>query len=64
LADLSASDVPAEESPAQFYSSDAEPERQPLPTAEATEHAGDQASSPENESATEPEKSRKAAAGE
>ncbi len=64
LGGLSATNVPAEESPAQFYSSDAEPERQPLPTAEATEHAGDQGSSPETESTTEPEKSRKAAAGE
>jgi segregation and condensation protein B len=64
LAALSASDVPAEESPAQFYSSDAEPERQTLPSAEAPEHAGDQASSPENESTAEKEKSRKAAAGE
>jgi segregation and condensation protein B len=64
LEGLSSTNVPAEESPAQFYSSDAEPERQPLPTAEATEHAGDQGSSPETESTTEPEKSRKAAAGE
>jgi segregation and condensation protein B len=64
LAALSSTEVPAEESPAQFYSSDAEPERQALPSAEATEHTGDQASSPENESTTEPEKSRKAAAGE
>jgi len=64
LEGLSSTNVPAEESPAQFYSSDAEPERQPLPTAEATEHAGDQGPSPETESTNEPEKSRKAAAGE
>ncbi len=60
LAVLSASDVPAEDSPAQFYSSDAEPERQPLP---ATENGADQSSS-ESETTTEPEKSRKATAGE
>ena len=48
LAALSSNDVPAEEAPAQFYSSDAEPER-----AAKTE------SDP-----TEPEKSRGAAAGE
>jgi segregation and condensation protein B len=60
LAAFSASDVPAEESPAQFYSSDAEPERQ---AQSATENAGDQAPS-DTESTTEPEKSRKATAGE
>jgi segregation and condensation protein B len=60
LAALSATDIPAEDSPAEFYSSDAEPERQPLP---ATESATGQ-SSPEAESTTEPEKSRGAAAGE
>ena len=60
LAVLSASDVPAGESPAQFYSSDAEPERQPLP---ATENAADQNSS-ESDTTAEPEKSRKATAGE
>jgi segregation and condensation protein B len=64
LAALSSTEVPAEESPAQFYSSDAEPERQTLPSAEAAENAGDQPWSPENESTTEKEKSRKAAAGE
>ncbi len=60
LAVLSASDVPAEESPAQFYSSDAEPERQSPPT---TENAAEPRSS-DSESTSEPEKSRKATAGE
>jgi segregation and condensation protein B len=60
FAALSPTDIPAEDSPAQFYSSDAEPERQPLP---ATESAGEQ-SSPDAEPTTEPEKSRGAAAGE
>jgi len=64
FAALSASDIPAEESPTQFYSSDAEPERQPLPPAEATQRAHDEAQSTESESTTEPEKSRGAAAGE
>jgi hypothetical protein len=61
LAALSSSEVPAEESPAQFYSSDAEPERQPIP---AAENAADQQPSEDSDSTTEPEKSRKAAAGE
>jgi segregation and condensation protein B len=60
LAAFSASDVPAEESPAQFYSSDAEPERQSPPT---TENAAEPRSS-DSESTSEPEKSRKATAGE
>ncbi|MBV9886298.1 MAG: SMC-Scp complex subunit ScpB [Acidobacteria bacterium] len=67
LAALSSSDVPAEEAPAQFYSSDAEPEREPLPTAQASENAEEQSSeqaTSENESPSEPEKSRGAAAGE
>ncbi len=64
LAGLSSTNVPAEEAPTRFYSSDAEPERQPLPSAEATEHVSEHASSPESETTTEPEKSRKAAAGE
>jgi segregation and condensation protein B len=64
LAGLSATDIPAEESPTQFYSSDAEPERQPQSASEATENAAEQSPPPENESLSEPEKSRKAAAGE
>jgi hypothetical protein len=60
LAAFSASDAPAEESPAQFYSSDAEPERQSPPT---TENAAEPRSS-DSESTSEPEKSRKATAGE
>jgi segregation and condensation protein B len=66
LAAFSGSDVPAEEAPAQFYSSDAEPERQAIPEAQSsedvTEHATEH-SSEESES-SEPGKSRKAAAGE
>jgi segregation and condensation protein B len=66
LAAFSATDAPAEESPAQFYSSDAEPERQPIPATRssegAQEHAGEHSS--EESEASEPEKSRKAAAGE
>jgi segregation and condensation protein B len=58
LAALSSSEVPAEEAPAQFYSSDAEPERQ-REAGEAKERA-----TTEGESTSEPEKSRKAAAGE
>ncbi len=67
LAALSSNEVPAEEAPAQFYSSDAEPERQPLPTAQTSENAADQLSeqaTSENESPSEPGKSRGAAAGE
>jgi segregation and condensation protein B len=64
LAGLSATDIPAEESPAAFYSNDAEPERQPQSASEATENAAEQLPSSESESPTEPEKSRKAAAGE
>lgn len=64
LAALSSNEIPAEEAPAQFYSSDAEPERQPLPSSETTEHAGDESHSPNDESQSEPEKSRGAAAGE
>jgi segregation and condensation protein B len=60
LAAFSASDTPAEESPAQFYSSNAEPEHQPQ---SATESATDHAPS-ESEPTIEPEKSRKATAGE
>jgi segregation and condensation protein B len=58
LAALSSTDVPAEESPAQFYSSDPEPERQPLPAENAAEQT------PSETESTEPEKSRKATAGE
>ena len=66
LAALSASDVPAEESPAQFYSSDAEPERQPIPAAQSSESVKEHSSehSSEESELSEPEKSRKAAAGE
>jgi segregation and condensation protein B len=64
LAALSSTDVPAEEAPAQLYSSDAEPEAQPLSTPEATTTEAENATSPESEHPTEPEKSRKAAAGE
>jgi segregation and condensation protein B len=66
LAALSASDVPAEDSPAQFYSSDAEPERQPLPAAQSSETVSEHTSehSTEETESSEPEKSRKAAAGE
>jgi segregation and condensation protein B len=59
LAALSSSDVPAEETPAQFYSSDAEPEHRPVAT-EGTERDATTESDPK----TEPEKSRGAAAGE
>jgi segregation and condensation protein B len=60
LAGLSSNNVPAEEAPTQFYSSHAEPEHQPSPASETTtDH-----SQPESETTTEPEKSRKAAAGE
>jgi segregation and condensation protein B len=65
LAALSSSEIPAEEAPAQFYSSDAEPERQAVPSAQVADNAAEQSSehaAPENES--EPEKSKKAAAGE
>ena len=64
LAALSGGDVPAADSPAQFYSSDAEPEGQPLPSADSTERSGDQSQPPNGEAQAEPEKSRKAAAGE
>jgi hypothetical protein len=63
LAGISANNVPAEETPAQFYSSDAEPERQPQSAAETPEYSGEHAL-PESEPSTEQEKSRKAAAGE
>jgi segregation and condensation protein B len=59
LAALSSSDVPAEEAPTQFYSSDAEPEHRPL-AKEGTEHDA----TTENDPATDREKSRGAAAGE
>ncbi len=64
LAALSSTDVPTKEAPAQFYSSDAEPEAQALSTPEATTTEAENATSPESEHPTEPEKSRKAAAGE
>ena len=64
LAALSGADAPTTDAPAQFYSSDAEPERQPLPSAQATEITADQTDSPNSESKSEPEKSRGAAAGE
>ncbi|HUE42424.1 MAG TPA: SMC-Scp complex subunit ScpB [Candidatus Sulfotelmatobacter sp.] len=63
FAALSSTEVPAEESPTRFYSSDAEPEPQPPPAPEATETGTEHAATQESES-TEPEKSRKAAAGE
>ena len=67
LAALSSSEVPAEEAPAQFYSSDAEPERDLVPNAQTSENAAERASeegTKESEPADEPEKSRGAAAGE
>jgi segregation and condensation protein B len=60
LAALSSSEVAAEESPAQFYSSNAEPEGQ-APAAESNAEGGNALQS---EQPTEKEKSRKAAAGE
>jgi segregation and condensation protein B len=65
LAALS-SEVPAEEATAQFYSSDAEPERDLLPNAQGSENATEQPSEhpTDEESQTEREKSRGAAAGE
>jgi segregation and condensation protein B len=64
LAALASTEVPSEESPAAFYSSDAEPERQPQPAPKASETGSEHATSAESEPATEQEKSRKAAAGE
>jgi segregation and condensation protein B len=67
LAALSSNEAPAEKAPAQFYSSDAEPERQPLPAAQASENATEQSSEhseSDGEFLSEPEKSRRAAAGE
>ncbi len=66
LAALS-SEIPAEEAPVQFYSSDAEPERELVPNAQASENVAEQSreeGAKENESVDEPEKSRRAAAGE
>jgi segregation and condensation protein B len=65
LAALS-SEVPAEEATAQFYSSDAEPERDLLPNAQGAVNASEQSREhpPDEESQTEREKSRGAAAGE
>jgi segregation and condensation protein B len=66
LAALSSSEIPAEEAPAQFYSSDAEPERDLVPNAQSSENVAEQSSEhkTENDSPDEPEKSRRAAAGE
>jgi segregation and condensation protein B len=67
LAALSSSNVPAEGTPAEFYSSDAEPEREPLPNAQASENPAEQSSdqaTSESDPQNEREKSRGAAAGE
>lgn len=67
LAALSSNETPAEEAPAQFYSSDAEPEQQLMPTSQAAENVSEQSSEhgeTEGESPSEKEKSRGAAAGE
>jgi segregation and condensation protein B len=66
LAALS-SEIPAEEAPAQFYSSNAEHNRDLLPNAQPAETVTEQSSeeaTKESESTGEREKSRKAAAGE